>query len=294
MANITKVADLNDLFNNIIVEAQYTAQENAIMRPLVNMVPVANAVGNVVQIPKFGLLTVETTTTEGGDLTGSDLETSTAATITMAERAAMTLLTDDAVETMPNYNLAAEIGRILGDQMAVQYDLDVMEEFATFTGSSNAAFGSSTANVELTADVLFKAAAELRSNKARGQMVGVFHPKAVYNLKKQLANAGATELGALSNIGNTALSTGLVGSVAGITIFESTTLSDVTDTVADDGAIGGVFTLDALGGAMKRDTRLETERDASKRATEIVGSAVWGFKAVKPENGVKVYTDIAL
>lgn len=274
-----------NLFNEIIIEAQYTAQENSIMRPLVNMVPVANAVGNVVQIPKFGLLTVEDGLTEGADLTGSDLTTSVHATINMAERAAMTLLTDDAIETMPNYNLAGEIGRILGQQMAVRFDTDAMGKFADFTGSANAAFGASGAgnDVELTADLLFKASAELRSNLAGGNMVAVFHPRAVYNLKKQLANAGATELGALSNVGNSALSTGLVGSVAGITIFESTLAT-----------VGGVFALDAMGGAMKRDVRLETERDASKRATEIVGSAVWGFSAVKPENGVKIYTNNAI
>lgn len=282
MANKTAVADLGNLFNEIIVEAQYTAQENSIMRPLVNMVPVANAVGNVVQIPKFGLLTVEGTgevgspaITEGEDLTGSDLTTSLAATITMAERAAMTLLTDDAVETMPNYNLAAEIGRILGEQMAEQFDKDSMAVFADFKAANDI-----DATTGLNADVLFQAAAKLRMEKARGQMVGVFHPAATYQLKAQLASAGATELGALSNVGNSALVSGLVGSIAGITIFESTLV----------GANGGVFALDALGGAMKRDVRLETERDASKRATEIVGSAVWGFSAVKPENGVSITT----
>lgn len=287
MAMNTTTTDLSNLFNEIIVEAQYTAQENSIMRPLVNMVPVANAVGNVVQIPRFGTLDINTGV-EGEDIfgtaaKGSDLATTLHATINMAEVVAGTLLTDDAVETMPNYNLAGEIGRILGQQMAVKFDTQAMAKFADFTGSTNAAFGSTSADVELTADVLFKAAAELRSNLAGGQIVGVFHPRAVYNLKKQLANAGAAELGSLSNLGNTALSTGLVGSVAGITIFEST-LADV----------GGVFALDAMGGAMKRDTRLETERDASKRATEIVGSAVWGFSAVKPENGVVIYTDNAI
>lgn len=270
---------LNDgsknLFNEIIVEAQYTAQENSIMRPLVNMVPVANAVGNVVQIPKFGLLTVETGS-EGAELTGSDLTTSVAATITMAERAAMTLLTDDAVETLPNYNLAAEIGRILGQQMAEKFDTDAMAVFADFKAAND----MDVSTTGLDADTLFQAAAKLRIEKASGQMVGVFHPAAVYQLKAQLTSAGAAELGSLSNVGNAALTSGLVGSIAGITIFESTLV----------GANGGVFALDALGGAMKRDVRLETERDASKRATEIVGSAVWGFSAVKPENGVSITT----
>ena len=281
MANLTSLNSNNELFNEIIVEAQYTAQENSIMRPLVNMFPVANAVGNIVQIPKFSDFTINTSTTEGGDLTAEALGMETSTTISMAERAAMSLLTDDAVESLPNYNLAAEIGRILGQKMAVQFDTDAMAKFADFKGAND--IGASGTEVELTADVLFQAAAKLRTELATGNMVGVFHPMAVYNLKKQLANAGDANLGALSNVGNTALQSGLVGSVAGITIFESTLAS-----------VGGVFTLDALGGAMKRDVRLETERDASKRATEVVGSAVWGFSAVKPENGVAVYTDNAI
>lgn len=276
MATITQASDLGNLFNEIIVEAQYTAQETSIMRPLVNMVPVANAVGNVVQIPKFGLLDLDLTPAIGGDVDGSDLTTTLGATINMAERAAMTLLTDDAIETMPNYNLAAEIGRILGEQMAVRFDTDAMATFADFKAANDIDVSAGT----LDADVLFKAAAKLRIENAGGNMVGIFHPAATYQLKKQLANAGSAELGALSNVGNSALTSGLVGSIAGITIFESTTV----------GANGGVFALDALGGAMKRDVRLETERDASKRATEIVGSAVWGFSAVKPENGVSVTT----
>ena len=272
----------NNLFNEIIVEAQYTAQENSIMRPLVNMYPVANAVGNIVQIPKFDTFTAQTGT-EGVDLAGTaaeqDLGTTILPTITMAESAVMTLLTDDAVETMPNYNLAAEIGKILGMEMAEKFDEDAMGKFASFT--TNTLDVSTTV---LDAEALFKAAAMLRIQKASGQMVGVFHPAAVFELKRQLASAGATNLGALSNVGNSALTSGLVGQIAGITIFESTLV----------GSTGGVFTLDALGGAMKRDVRLETERDASKRATEIVGSAVWGFNAVKEENGVAITTRTAI
>jgi hypothetical protein len=274
----TTATTLAELHNNIIAEAQYTAQENSIMRPLVNMYPVANAVGNVVQVPKFGIMTVETGTA-GSDLTGDDLETNASpVTIEMAETAIMTLLSDDAVETMPNYNLAQEAGKIIGMQMAQKFDTDAMAKFSEFKGAND--IGASGSEVELTADRLFQAAAILRTELASGNMVGVFHPKATYNLKKQLASAGATNLGSLSDVGNAALSGGLVGSVAGITIFESTLAT-----------VGGVFTLDALGGAMKRDVRLETERDASKRATEIVGSAVWGFEAVKPENGVAIFTE---
>jgi hypothetical protein len=49
---------------------------------------------------------------------------------------------------------------------------------------------------------------------------GVFNPKAVFNLKKTLTNAGyTTASNALSEIGNEALRNGYVGRVAGIDMY---------------------------------------------------------------------------
>lgn len=266
----TTTTTLDDLFNNIIVEAQFTAQENSIMRNLVRQYDVAGAVGNVVQVPVYGTLTLEDGA-EGTALTGSDMS-STSVTISMAEKAAMTLLTDDAIETIPSQNLAADMGRVMGEQMASAYDAAAMAKFANFKAANDidATAGLSTAD-------LFKAAALLRAEKASGNLVGVFHPIALYNLKQAIANTGS--LGALSNVGNAALESGLVGQIAGITIFEST-----------NATTGGVFALDALGGAMKRDVRIESERDAASRASKLVGSSVFGFEAIRPEFGVNIAT----
>ncbi len=60
-----------------------------------------------------------------------------------------------------------------------------------------------------------------------------------------------------------------------------------------DDAVRGVFHPQSLGLAMKSDFKIETQRDASLRATEIVGSVTYGTGIVKDDFGCQVVTDMA-
>ena len=65
---------------------------------------------------------------------------------------------------------------------------------------------------------------------------------------------------------------GFVGILQVFKIFESANIS--VDGSGD--SIGGVFAQDALGLAMMQDLKIESQRDASLRADEIVATAVYG------------------
>ena len=134
--------------------------------------------------------------------------------------------------------------------------------FSSFTTNTAGAAGT-----ELTADLLFKAQAQLRTLSVPAPYYGVFHPKAVFNLKKTLTQAGyGTSSAAISELGNEALRNGYIGKIAGIDVFENANLSiDV-----NDDSVGGVFHPASIGLAMKEEFKIETQRDASLRATEIV------------------------
>jgi len=58
--------------------------------------------------------------------------------------------------------------------------------------------------------------------------------------------------------------------------------------------VGGVFHPISLGLAMKMDFKLETQRDASLRATEIVGTMTYGQGVVKDNYGCQVTVDASL
>ena len=81
--------------------------------------------------------------------------------------------------------------------------------------------------------------------------------------------------------------TGFVGQIAGINIFESANIS----VDGSDDSIGAVFAQDALGLAMMQDLKIESQRDASLRADEIVATAVYGVAELHDSYGVKLTAD---
>jgi len=238
--------------------------------------------GLVAQVPKYG-------TIAAGDLTeGTDISTPTTfstdvATITAAEKGVLVTLSDIAQEGAAE-DVAAAIGRQIGEGMAVKVDTDLA---GLFSGFSNTV-GSGAA--EITIEDIFKAAATLRNNNAPGPYVAVLHPYQAFQLKKQLTNAGATMSHSLSDVGNQALMDGFVGRIAGIDIFESTV-------VTGDSAgafVGAAMSSDAIAYMVKRDMRIEEQRDASLRATEYVGSMAYGVSELFDAYGVGIIGDAQL
>jgi len=281
MANTTSTT-LNDLYANIVQAALFTLSEKSVIRPLVRSYNMVGTPGLVAQVPKYG-------TIAAGDLTeGTDISTPTTfstdvATITAAEKGVLVTLSDIAQEGAAE-DVAAAIGRQIGEGMAVKVDTDLA---GLFSGFSNTV-GSGAA--EITIEDIFKAAATLRNNNAPGPYVAVLHPFQAFQLKKQLTNAGATMSHSLSDVGNQALMDGFVGRIAGIDIFESTVI-----TGDSAGAfVGAAMSSDAIAYMVKRDMRIEEQRDASLRATEYVGSMAYGVSELFDAYGVGIIGDAQL
>ena len=58
-----------------------------------------------------------------------------------------------------------------------------------------------------------------------------------------------------------------------------------------DDSIGGVFSQDALGLAMMQDLKIESQRDASLRADEIVATAVYGVGELHDSYGIEMLNE---
>lgn len=280
MANETTSATTAALYANIVQEALFTANERSIMRPLVRNFDLSSTSGKTVQVPVYG--TVSAAALDEGVDASNTLIQPTSKTITVGEVGVMATLTDLARNSAVT-NVAADIGRILGEAVARKMDVDTLALFAGFSQALGAA------GAELTPDLIFQAAAILRANSVYGNLVGVFHPRAVYNLKKVLANTGSASVPALSDVGNMALEMGYVGRIAGIALYES---AAITVDGSDD-AVGAIFHSDALGMAIKQDLTLEVQRQAAKRADEIVAVATYGVGELIDAYGVKITTDAA-
>jgi len=281
MANETTSSLLSELYTAITQEAIFTFQETSVMRPLVTLYPLMGS-GKVAEIPTYPAISAAAVG-EATDLSNTAVNP-ISVQITASEIGVMTTLTDLGASSASR-NVGADIGKLFGEAIAKKVDTDLVGLFSSFTTNTAGAAGT-----ELTADLLFKAQAQLRTLSVPAPYYGVFHPKAVFNLKKTLTQAGyGTSAYALSDIGNEALRNGYIGRIAGIDVFENANLS----IDASDDSIGGVFHPLALGLAMKEDFKVETQRDASMRATEIVASVVYGKGVPRETFGVAVTTDAA-
>ena len=281
MANETTSSTLSELFTNITQEAIFTFQETSVMRPLVTTYPISGS-GKTIEVPVYPTISASAVN-EASDLSNTAVNP-TSATITASEIGVMTTLTDLGANSASR-NVGADIGKLFGEAIAKKVDTDLCGLFSSFTTNTGGAAGT-----ELTADLLFKAQAQLRTLSVPAPYYAVFHPKALFNLKKTLTQAGyAGTATAISELGNEALRNGYIGRIAGIDVFENANLA----IDGSDDSVGGVFHPASIGLAMKEDFKVETQRDASLRATEIVASIVYGKAVVKESFGVAITTDAA-
>jgi hypothetical protein len=283
MANETTSSLLSELYTEIIQEAIFTFQETSVMRPLVTTYNITGQ-GKQIAVPIYPAVSAAAVN-EATDLSNTAIDP-TESTITASEVGVMTTLTDFGRDSASR-DVASDIGRVFGEALAKKVDSDLVALFASFAGAND--LGGNTS--ELTADLLLKAEATLRALNVPRPYYGVFNPKAMFNLKKTLTNAGySTGANALGIKGDEILRTGYCGTVFGIDLFENANIS--IDQYDD--SVGGVFHPASLGLAMKADLKLETQRDASLRATEIVGTMTYGKGVIKDDYGCQVTVDSAL
>ena len=279
MADETTSSTVSELYTEIVAEAQFVIQEKSIMKNLVKNYAIAGG-GKSVEVPIYAAVAAAAVS-EAADLSNTAINPSSV-TITASEVGVMTTLTDLARNSAPR-NVAADIGRLFGEAIAKKMDQDLI---ALFDGFSTAA---GTDSAVLSPATVFNAASTLR---AAGLPVNetylVVHPKVAYDLKSGLTNTFA---GLDTELSNEALRNGFIGQIAGIKIFETGNMAN-TGTAGD--YKGGMFHKDALALAMMQDIKIETQRDASLRADEIVATAVYGVGELHDSYGIEVIADSSI
>ena len=284
MANESTSSTLSELYTEIVEEALFVASERSIMRPLVRNYAVTGG-GKSVEVPIYSAVSAAAVS-EASDLSNTAIDP-TSKTITCSEHGIMTTLTDLGRSSAPR-NVAADIGRLFGEAIAKKQDKDLT---ALFGGFSTTVGSASTV---MSASLIFQAVAKLRAAGVPGEnLSAVIHPQVAFDLKSGLTNTFANPN---PGVGNEALRTGLVGQIAGVNIFETSNMTDSSDN--DPGTTGdykgAVFHSDALGLAMMQDLKIETQRDASLRADEIVATAVYGVGEIDDSKGCEVEADSSI
>ncbi len=284
MANESTSSTLSELYTEIVAEALFVASERSVMRPLVKNYAISGG-GKSVEIPIYSTVNAAAVS-EASDLSNTAINPSSV-TITASENGIMTTLTDLGRNASPR-NVAADIGRLFGEAIAKKIDVDLTALFDGFSTEVN------DGTAVLSAANVFNAVAQLRKNGVpTADISGVFHPLNAYDLKSGLTN---TFVGRDTELSNEALRNGFVGKVAGVNIFETSNMADTSGnnpgTTGD--YKGAIFHKDALGLAMMQDLKIETQRDASLRADEIVATSVYGVGELHDTYGVELNVDSSL
>jgi len=285
MANESTSSTLSELYTEIVAEAQFVASEQSIMRNLVRNYAITGG-GKVVEVPVYGTVSASAVA-EATDLSNTAINP-TSVSITASEVGIMTTLTDLARNSAPR-NVAGDIGKLFGEAIAKKIDTDLT---AKFDGFSQEIGDGTTA---LSPANIFNAVAILRKNAVPStDMSAVVHPLNAYDLKAGLTNTFANANA--NDLANEALRSGYVGSLAGVKIFETSNMADTSGnnpgTTGD--YKGAVFHRDALALAMMQDIKIETQRDASLRADEIVATSVYGTGEIHDTYGVEINVDSSI
>ena len=280
MANETTSSTVSELYTEIVAEALFVASEQSIMRPLVKNYAITGG-GKSVEVPIYAAVSAAAVN-EATDLSNTAINPSSV-TITASENGIMTTLTDLARNSAPR-NVAGDIGKLFGEAIAKKIDTDLtalFDGFSTAVGAADAA---------LTVAKLFESVANLRNSAVPiNDVSAVLHPMIAYDLKANLTNTFANSNA--NDLANEALRNGFVGRIAGVPIFETSNLAN-TGTTGD--YKNGVFHRDALGLAMMQDLKIETQRDASLRADEIVATAVYGVGELHDSYGIELLADSSI
>ena len=284
MSNETTSSTLSELYTEIVAEALFVASERSIMRPLVKNYAITGG-GKSVEVPIYAAVSAAAVA-DATDLANTAINPSSV-TITASENGLMTTLTDLGRNSAPR-NVAADIGKLFGEAIAKKIDTDLTALFGGFSKT----VGSAT--TVMSAALIFNAVAKLRATGVPSDNLAcILHPNIAFDLKSGLSNTFANPN---AGVGNEALRTGFAGQIAGVSIYETSNMADSSGnnpgTTGD--YKGAVFHSDALGLAMMQDLKIETQRDASLRADEIVATAVYGVGELQDSYGCEVEADSSI
>lgn len=232
---------------------------------------------------QYGTATVNSIA-ETDDLTSQAFTPALLNTLTPAEYGAQFFVTDLRAETDSPDNIRTDGGRELGFAAAGKVEGDLLGLFPSLTGGTVGAAGTA-----MTWGLFFAAATRARvqiKNQA-AQLFGVLHEYQWHAMAKALSPAAASLVSYTPQYQEGILASWYRGRAAGVEIFVTPNNAMLSGT----DAYGAVFSRDAIALDWRRPIRVEGERDASRRGTEMNLSMVYAKNVWRPTFGVQILTD---
>lgn len=277
---ITKYSDISSFIASIYERSVFVAREQNLMS---NLVSNYSARGWMTRTFSTRPQITAETVADGVDYSNATtFGKSSVGTLTPAEAIAQVILTDQDIETDPD-GAVNDAATELGQAIAAKIDTDLTAIFSSFSTDKGPGAGQANTIADLASGV-----AVVRNRMKRaGDVVAVLHPYQWHDLWVQLGQPAAT-YPALGELVTQALRDYYVANLLTIRVYVSSNVP-----VSGTDATGGVFNQDAIALDTRRPYRLEPERDASLRGTELNATAGYAVGLGKrPTFGVKFIGDI--
>lgn len=245
--------------NLLIGEVRHTAEYNSPCIQLIERHQLGKGEYKK-RFPKLGQASVSALT-DGQDMVDSEDFGLTYIDAEPSEVGGKFVLTDK-LSREETFDVFRQAGVLLGDAMGRKRDEDIIALFS----SLDSAFGADNKNLSI--QNAQACVSNMRELKAPSPIYVVHHPNAIGNLAQSAMAIGATYYaGLLDETTRKILSNFWRGIVInGVPFFDDGNISKIS---GSDSAYGAIFSKASMGLVEELMPRVERERDASLRATEI-------------------------
>ena len=231
---------------------------------------------------QYGTATVNQVA-ETDDLTSQAFTPSVLQTLTPYEFGAQFFVTDLRAETDSPDNIRTDGARELGFAAASKVEADVLQLFPSLTGGTIGQSGTA-----MSWGLLFAAATATRvsiKNQA-APLYAVLHEYQWHALAKAVSPAANSLVSYNPQFTESVIASWYRGKIAGVEVF----VTPNSAMISGSDIYGAVFARDALALDWRRPIRVEGERDASRRGTEMNLSMVYAKGVWRPTFGCQIIT----
>ena len=285
MPTINAFSTVSALAPDIQEDAIFVIREAGLMQQLVTVMNDTSGLN-----PRKGYQYNQTSAkdiAEEDDLTSSAFTPAIDQTLTPSEIGEQFFVTDSRVESELPERWRNDAGQELGLAALDKIETDLIGEMANLTGGTIGAAGTVITWGYLSAAI---ARARNANKNAAKPLVGVIHGYQWAVLAKSATIAGASVAATAPSFQDAITRQGgsgvLVATFMGVPFYQVYADPDTADDFT-----GGVFPREAIAIDWRRQIRVEAERDASRRGTELNMSGVYAHGVWRPTRGVKMIFD---
>lgn len=278
MANETTYQIVRQYIPELWEAALMFAQQNTLMPGLVRTFTAQGF--NTRNVTEYLEGTVDVDLGELEDLTPHLLERRLLATLTPQEHGTQYILTDRRVES-DTEDAFADAAMKIGYEIGKQLELHLLGDFGNLTGGS-----VGTAGNPLTWTDIYAGRSTLAAAGIPGPYNVVLHEFQYHDLAVAANIAGLASPANLQ-LRNEIQSRYYVGSINDMSFYTS----GLVPIDGSDDALGAMFNSQALALDLRRGLRIEPERDASLRSTELNATIAYAHGIWRPTYGLKIVSD---